>query len=135
LRLREALATMGAIWLANQVVGFLALDYPHDMTTMLWGLALGVAALLACLTASCVLTVARPVCQRLPLAFVAAYAAYELCLVPVAAVLGGLDSFTPAVVVDIGMVNVLWFAVLAVIGEVLMGRGLLAASQSTRVTA
>jgi hypothetical protein len=126
LRLRDALGTMAVIWLANQAVGVLVLDYPLDAVTLAWGAALGIAALVACFVASRVLTIARPVWQRLPLAFVAAYAAYEAVLIATGIALGdGMETFSPAMIADIGMINALWFAGLAVVGEALMGKGLL----------
>ncbi|HEY4136651.1 MAG TPA: hypothetical protein VGO34_15720 [Alphaproteobacteria bacterium] len=131
LRLRDALATMGVIWVANQIVGLMLLDYPTDANTLMWGVALGAAALLAVAVAHTVLharalSIALPVWQRLPLAFVAAYAAYEALLIVVAQGLGGMETFTPAMVADVGLINVLWFAGLAVVAELLMGKGLLA---------
>lgn len=127
LRLRDALATMGVIWLANQAVGFLVLDYPADAISLAWGAALGVGALIGCAVAAQLLKMDRPVWQRLPLAFVAAYAAYEAVLIATGLALGdGMETFTPAMVADIGMINALWFAGLAVVGEALMGKGLLA---------
>jgi hypothetical protein len=50
LRLRSALGTMAVIWLANQAVGFRA--YPCTLNTILWGLAMGAAAVLATLASS-----------------------------------------------------------------------------------
>jgi hypothetical protein len=130
LRLRDALGTMAVIWLANQAVGFLVLDYPADAVTLAWGAGLGIAALAACVVASRVLTAAligaRPIWQRLPLAFVAAYAAYEAVLIATGLALGdGMETFSPAMVADIGMINALWFVGLAAVGEALMGKGLL----------
>ena len=55
LRRRRALGTMAVIWLVNQAVGFGALGYPWTRHTVLWGLAMCVAALVATLAASGVL--------------------------------------------------------------------------------
>jgi hypothetical protein len=131
LRLRDALITMGVIWIANQIVGLMLLGYPTDANTLLWGAALGAAALFAVVVAHAVLygrvlNLDLPAWQRLPLAFVAAYAAYEGLLILVAQGLGGMETFTPDMVADVGIINVLWFVPLAIVGELLMGKGLLA---------
>lgn len=44
---RMALATILAMWVANQAVGFSLLDYPQTVNTAAWGLAIGVAVLAA----------------------------------------------------------------------------------------
>jgi hypothetical protein len=45
---REALMLTGAIWFANQAVGFLFLHYPTQASTLAWGGAMGVISLLSC---------------------------------------------------------------------------------------
>src|SRR6516164_8123843 len=52
---RGALLTVMAIWLVNQAIGFTVLNYPWTVDTILWGFAIGAAALLAAVLA----------CQRL----------------------------------------------------------------------
>ena len=85
LRRRSALGTMAVIWLANQAVGFGALGYPWTRNTVLWGLAIGVAAVVATLAASGVLGRFRASREwlRLPLAFGAAFVVYETALMAV----------------------------------------------------
>src|SRR5579862_7479693 len=56
-RPRAALGTLALIWAANQAVGFAFLDYPHDASTLMWGLAILAASLLA--TCAACFTVAR----------------------------------------------------------------------------
>jgi len=51
LPLVSALAVVTGAWLVNQVIGFGALHYPVDANTILWGFAIGLAALACC--ASC----------------------------------------------------------------------------------
>ena len=81
-RPRAALGTLALIWAANQAVGFAFLDYPRDASTLLWGLAILVAALLATGAASfAVAHLGRMKrWQRLGLAFLAAFAVYQLAL-------------------------------------------------------
>src|ERR1700759_1476171 len=52
---RWALLVVLGSWLVNQGIGFGALHYPIDGSTMLWGLVIGVAALVATLAASAML--------------------------------------------------------------------------------
>ena len=44
---RAALLAIAMIWLANQILGYAALGYPFESESLLWGLAIGVAALAA----------------------------------------------------------------------------------------
>src|ERR1700722_10358906 len=55
LPLRPALLVVTGAWLVNQGIGFGALHYPIDGNTMLWGAAIGIAALAATAAASAVL--------------------------------------------------------------------------------
>ena len=47
LPLSAALPVVLAAWIVNQAIGFGVLGYPMEMNTLLWGLAIGVAALAA----------------------------------------------------------------------------------------
>src|SRR5271156_2947543 len=38
---RDAMLLTGAVWLANQFVGFTVLRYPWTMTSFAWGVAIG----------------------------------------------------------------------------------------------
>ena len=81
LPLRPALLVVTGAWLVNQAIGFGALHYPIDANTMLWGLAIGAAALAATAASSAILS--RLPQGRTPLvlalALVCAYGAYESC--------------------------------------------------------
>jgi hypothetical protein len=79
---RDAFIVTGAVWLANQAVGYGILDYPRTFDSYAWGVAIGLAVLLA-------LVVARAVGERFErsgpfvstgLAFLSALAVYELAL-------------------------------------------------------
>jgi hypothetical protein len=50
--LPQALLVMTAVWIVNQSIGFAALGYPLDASTLLWGFAIGVGALAATAEAS-----------------------------------------------------------------------------------
>lgn len=91
---RDALIVTGAVWLANQAVGYGILDYPRTFDSFAWGVAIGLAALLA-------LAVARTIGERFErsgpvistgLAFVSSFAVYELGLYAASFVLAGTDT-------------------------------------------
>uniref|UniRef100_UPI0038B28396 hypothetical protein n=1 Tax=Staphylococcus aureus TaxID=1280 RepID=UPI0038B28396 len=44
LRARDGILLMIASWAVSQATGFCLLGYPHTLSTMLWGVALGMAA-------------------------------------------------------------------------------------------
>ena len=105
---RDALLLTTAVWLANQLVGFGFLHYPWTATTFAWGVAIGVAALLAAEAARwAALGTARAGAALASLvALLAAYAAYEVVLFAVAAAaLGGVEDFTPGIVGWIFLIN------------------------------
>jgi hypothetical protein len=110
LRLPAALLVVAAAWIVNQAIGFGALGYPIDLNTMLWGTAIGAAALTATVASVLVLRVvpraSRPV--ALGLALVAAYLAYEVVLFACTLALGGAGAFTPTIVAGLGLSNILW---------------------------
>ncbi|EJN09221.1 hypothetical protein PMI42_06891 [Bradyrhizobium sp. YR681] len=120
LPLRPALLVVTGAWLVNQGIGFGVLHYPVDGSTIAWGLAIGAAALIATAVSSGVL---RALPQgRTPLmlaiAFVAAYAAYELVLLAVTPALGGEGAFTAAIVTRIGLTSAVWLAGLVAACEI-----------------
>jgi hypothetical protein len=48
---RDGLRTTVALWLVNQVVGYVVLGYPRTVNSFSWGLVMGVVAVLATLVA------------------------------------------------------------------------------------
>src|SRR6476469_6230334 len=52
---RPALLVVIGAWLVNQTIGFSALHYPVDASTIAWGFVIGAAAVLSTLAASTVL--------------------------------------------------------------------------------
>jgi len=120
LPLPAALAVTTAVWIVNQAIGFGALGYPHDLNAVLWGLAIGAAALTATVAAKLML---RAVAQfgkaaAFGLAIFGAYAAYELVLFAPTPVLGGAGAFTPSIVGRLGSLNLLWLIGLLAICEI-----------------
>jgi hypothetical protein len=110
LPLRPALLVVTGAWLVNQGIGFGALHYPVDGNTMLWGAIIGIAALAATAVSSAVV---RAFAQSgtplvLALALIGGYGIYELVLLAATPLLGGAESFTAAIVAQIGLTNVAW---------------------------
>lgn len=120
LPLPAALLVMTAAWIVNQAIGFGALSYPHDLNTVLWGLAIGAAALTASAAAKLVLRalprIGTP--AMLALALVGAYAAYEVVLFAFTPFLGGAGAFSLAIVTRLGLLNLLWLIGLVAACEV-----------------
>jgi len=108
LRERDALLFVGAVWLANQIVGFAILDYPQTANSVLWGVALGAVGLFATWAA-------RRVAHTLPdanllavsiAALLVSFAACEGALYVIAATwLGRTEDFAPGIVAWVFAVN------------------------------
>jgi hypothetical protein len=120
LSVRVALFTVVSIWLANQTVGFAVLGYPWTIDTILWGIAIGAAALLATGLACATLRLGiRNTVVAIGTAFVVALGAYEGSLFLVTFALGGRDAFTPAIVDHVALLNLGWTAALVGTYEIL----------------
>lgn len=117
---RRAVITIAAIWAANQALGFTVLGYPATGYTAVWGLALGVAALSAGLVARAMLR-GRSDLAVAPMlaAFGASFLAYEALLFGFARLAGGVETFAPAIVLQILVNDGLWFAGLGALYVVL----------------
>jgi hypothetical protein len=104
---RDAYYLTGAVWLANQTIGFAFIHYPWTVNAFAWGAAIGLTALLSTWAA-------RQTVLRLPemhplagigLAFLAAFAAYETALLCCSLWLGGTEDFTLAIQTRIFAIN------------------------------
>lgn len=130
LRVRPALLVVTGAWLVNQSIGFGVLHYPVDANTIAWGFAIGAAALAATVASSVTLG-ALPqnrAVLALALAFVCAYAAYELTLFAATPLLGGEGAFTFEIVARIGLRSAAWLIGLVAACEIVrllnpFGRG------------
>jgi hypothetical protein len=120
LPLSWALPVVAAAWVVNQAIGFGALHYPVNANSILWGIAIGVAALAATAAAASVLRLVRRtnMAVAFALALVVAYAAYELVLFAATPFLGGAGAFSAAIVGRIGLLNILWLIGLVAACEV-----------------
>ena len=120
LSFRPALLVVTSTWLVNQAIGFGALHYPIDANTMLWGLAIGAAALAATAMSAVVLRALRR--HRTPLALalalIGAYGAYELALFAATPFLGGAAAFSVAIVTRLGLLSAVWLIGLIAVCEI-----------------
>ena len=105
---QAVIAVLGA-WAANQLLGFGLLGYPATGYAIGWGVALGGASL-------AVMPLVRWMndgsAVRFVTAFVSAFALWEAVLFGFALAAGGVDTFTPAIVLRLFANEALWFALL-----------------------
>jgi hypothetical protein len=124
---RDAFIVTGAVWLANQAVGYGILDYPRTFDSYAWGVAIGIAVLLALLAAR---AVADQFERRGPIvstgvAFLSAFAVYELALHAASFWLSSSDTaFSWATVGYILQVNALGLVGLMIVKLVASAIGL-----------
>lgn len=121
LPLRRALLVVTGAWLVNQCIGFGALHYPIDGSTIAWGFVIGAAALVATASSSATLRMLPQGRTPLMLAItlVIAYAAYELALLAATPLLGGEGAFTAAIVTRIWLTSAAWLAGLVAACEII----------------
>ena len=100
-----AVGAIGAVWLANQIVGFAFLHYPTDASTLAWGVALGVIGLLSVGAALAVLSRLRGA-AGIFVSFLVAFAVYEGAVYLACLLSGtGVGSFTAPVMTRIFLIN------------------------------
>lgn len=135
---RDALLLIVSVWLANQIVGYVDLSYPRSMDSVVGGVALGLAAVLAALAArGAAYWLARAGQAAAALAaFLAACAAYEAVLFVLAAVLpNGADDFAPGIIGGVIAINAAAMVGLLVLNRLGAAIGLVAvpASRSAEI--
>jgi hypothetical protein len=120
LPLRPALLVVTGAWLVNQAIGFGALHYPIDASTIAWGFVIGAAALAATAAATLVLRALPQIRTPIALAIAlpCAYAANELVLFAATPALGGEGAFILAIVARLGLLNIVWLIGLAAACEI-----------------
>ena len=121
--LRASLRIMIVVWFANQVIGFGFFHFPLTVNAFLWGGAIGGAAVATTIVASVVMKYgsfwAAPL--RLGIALLLSFGFYEMTLLGAAALLGGFETFKPAIVAQIGFVNAVSLVGMVVLNEVAAG--------------
>lgn len=106
---RRAALTVATIWAFNQLAGFTLLGYPMTGYAFAWGAALGLASMTAMLIARRVTTGTSGAVAYLAGAFLMAFVAYETLLFGFALLAGGVETFAPAIVLQILINDGLWF--------------------------
>ncbi|HYJ03667.1 MAG TPA: hypothetical protein VEX43_00915 [Chthoniobacterales bacterium] len=119
--LRASLRVMIAVWLANQAIGFGLFHFPRTTDAFLIGLAIGGAAVAGTIAAWRVLhrLRSRPVLLRLGVALLVSFGIYELALIGPVVFLGDLETFRPAIVAELGLVNAFSLVGMIALNEVL----------------
>jgi hypothetical protein len=123
---RDALLLILLVWLANQIVGFVWLDYPWTASTIAWGLALGIVAVFATMAGHLMATrfahAARS--ARFTATFLVAYAVYEAAIFAISATwLGGTEIYTLAIQGRIFAINAAAFVGLLLLNQLAMSVG------------
>ena len=105
--LRQSLRAVAIVWFANQFVGFVFFHFPLAANTFLWGIAIGIAALLTTIVAAIVTKYvsSSTVIMRLAIPLLASFAFYELVLLLAAVFLGSLETFRPSIVAQLAWIN------------------------------
>jgi len=119
--LRASLRVVIVVWFANQVIGFGFFHFPQTPNTLLFGVAIGGAAVVTTIVASVVMKymLSRSVPLRLGLALVLSFAAYEITLLAAAVFFGDLETFRPAIVAQLALINAVSLVGIVVLNEVL----------------
>ena len=111
-----ALATMLAVWAANQAAGFLILDYPQTANAYEWGAAIGLATLATLALAT---LIARRVSHRAlgpVLALIGGCAVFEAALYAASLLaLGDAWAYTPEIVARVCAINAAACALMLVV--------------------
>ena len=116
---RAALMATIAVWLINQAIGFLLLDYPHTAHAYAWGAMLGVATLGAFAVASLIDHAKLHVAWRAMASVLAGFAVFEIALYLASiAALGGMDGYATSIIVRVGLINAASAAVLLLLRQV-----------------
>jgi hypothetical protein len=120
LGLRTSLVIMTFVWLVNQAVGFTLFHFPRTANSALWGLAIGIAAVLITMVARAMMrsTSSWNALLRLIVALAVTFAAYELLLWAAAFVLGGRDMFSVAILMQVALVNTAWLGAIIALNEI-----------------
>lgn len=121
---RDALLFAGAVWLANQLVGFTFLNYPTDATTLAWGAALGAITLMSTDIVGLVVRRQNGLVWTAA-AFLLAFGLYQGGILGASFALNsGFEAFAPEIVAKIFALNAVAFAGLLVAGKVATTMGL-----------
>jgi len=124
---RDGLALIAIIWLANQIVGFGFLGYPHELQAYGWGAAILAAAIVGFLAARALVTAVAHINAVAAIvgAFLVAFAGYQLGLYAATSILpSSSGAFSFAVVSYVATVNGIAFVALVALHWIASTAGL-----------
>jgi hypothetical protein len=120
----QGLMVVALAWLSNQVIGFAILGYPMTGSSFAWGIAIGLAALLAFIGAGTATASASRRSYGLATSFASSFVVYELALYVAGTVLSSSsDAFCIATVSRVFEINLISF-----VGLLLLHRLVVAAA-------
>ena len=106
---KNGLALIAAVWATNQAIGFFLLSFPWDAQAVGHGIAILGATLLAFGAAKLVLSKMKGnLAFGTPLAWVGAFAVYQIALRAYASVGGGAENFSAEIISAVALNDVLW---------------------------
>lgn len=112
---RSGIALVGAVWAANQAVGFLLMNFPWDAQAVGHGLAILAATLAGYGVARLVAGKVEGGVLRSVAALASAFIVYEVLLRGYAQFGGGAENFSAEVVSGVAINDAMWFAGLLVL--------------------
>ncbi|MCC6480024.1 hypothetical protein [Sphingorhabdus sp.] len=107
---RSGIALVGAVWAANQAVGFLLMNFPWDAQAVGHGLAILAATLAGYGAARLVASKVEGSVLRSVAALASAFVVYEVLLRGYAQFGGGAENFSAEIVSGVAINDAMWFA-------------------------
>ncbi len=113
---RSGLMLVTGVWVVNQIVGYALHGYPTDASTIGWGIAIGVASIVAYFAAAAIVgNRSGLISGRAFLGLAGAFFSYEALLFAYAQFAGGLETFSADIVSKLALSDALWFCGLCVL--------------------
>jgi hypothetical protein len=109
---QQALIAVVGAWAANQLLGFGMLGYPFTGYAITWGIALGAASIAMVPVAA---RIADGSVLRLAIAFLVAFAGWEMLLFGFACVNGGTETFSPPIIWQLLVNEATWLGALTLL--------------------
>ncbi|HMT40876.1 hypothetical protein [Sphingorhabdus sp.] len=106
---RAGIALVGAVWAANQAVGFLLMNFPWDAQAVGHGIAILAATLAGFGVARMVASKVEGSVLRSVAALTSAFAVYEVLLRAYAQFGGGAENFSAEIVTGVAVNDAMWF--------------------------
>lgn len=106
---RSGIALVGAVWVANQAVGFLLMNFPWDAQAVGHGIAILAATLAGFGVARLVASKVEGSVLRSFAALASAFVIYEVLLRAYAQFGGGAENFSAEIVSGVAINDAMWF--------------------------